>query len=159
MEEEEIEGEDGDKYMGEEFEEERFVQEVLNEADIDDGARNKAARIIQAAYRKFRRRQDLEKDLFFGMVDWRVAAKHTISLYRKAGVSEWEANRAATLIKAAYKGFYTRRIMRKLLDKQNEEADANNYDVGSTSSSSERRSWDVRSSEAEDEDDEEYDNI
>lgn len=47
------------------------------------------------------------------MVDWRVAARSAIRLYRKTGVTNEEANRAATLIKAAYKGYYTRKVMKK----------------------------------------------
>lgn len=106
----------------EQDEEEAFIREVLEESKIDEEYTNDAARIIQAAYRKFKKRQEYEKDLLFGMVDWRVAARHTISLYRNAGVSEEEANRAATLIKAAYKGYYTRRVMKRLLERGLDEA-------------------------------------
>lgn len=75
-----------------------------------------AADIIQRAFREFRDRHDREKQLLSGMVDWRVAARSAIYLYRKTGVTYEEANRAANLIKAAYKGYYTRRIMRRLLE-------------------------------------------
>lgn len=50
------------------------------------------------------------------MVDWRVAARSAIRLYRKTGVTNEEANRAATLIKAAYKGYYTRKMMKKVTE-------------------------------------------
>lgn len=40
-----------------------------------------------------------ERELLSGMVDWRVAARSAIRLYRKTGVTYEEANRAATLIK------------------------------------------------------------
>lgn len=100
-----------------EDEEDKFVGEVLALVEMDDEQRVNAAKIIKAAYKKFKKKQEEEKDLLYGMVDWRIAASHTISLYRHTGVSEWEANRAATLIKAAYKGYYTRRVMRKLLEK------------------------------------------
>lgn len=80
-----------------------------------------AARIIQRAYREFKEREAREKDLLRGIVDWRVAAKSTINLYRRTGVTFAEANRAATLIKAAYKGYYTRRVMRRLLEQGTKE--------------------------------------
>lgn len=55
------------------------------------------------------------------MIDWRAAARSAIRLYRRTGVTNEEANRAATLIKAAYKGYYTRRIMRaKVVAEQDE---------------------------------------
>ncbi|GJQ86277.1 hypothetical protein Trydic_g8973 [Trypoxylus dichotomus] len=75
-----------------------------------------AAEIIQNAFRNFKARHDQEKQLLCGMIDWRVAARSAIYLYRKTGVTYEEANRAATMIKAAYKGYYTRRIMKRLLE-------------------------------------------
>lgn len=129
-------------------EEEEFVREVLNEANVGDEMRHEAARIIQAAFRKFKKRQEYEKDLLFGMVDWRIAARHTISLYRNAGVSEEEANRAATLIKAAYKGYYTRRVMKRLLERGLDES-------VSEESIDEPFAHDLRGEEEEEDEDEE----
>lgn len=65
---------------------------------------------------RFKERKEREKRLLAGMVDWRVAARSAIHLYRKTGVTNEEANRAATLIKSAYKGYYTRKIMKKMAE-------------------------------------------
>ncbi|KAH1026324.1 hypothetical protein HUJ05_010862 [Dendroctonus ponderosae] len=69
----------------------------------------------------FKERKEREKLLLAGMVDWRVAARSAIHLYRKTGVTNEEANRAATLIKSAYKGYYTRKIMKKMADDNRED--------------------------------------
>lgn len=92
------------------------MDSLLEEIEVPDKHLDDAARIIQRAYHQFKERESREKDLLRGIVDWRVAAKSTINLYRKTGVTFAEANRAATLIKAAYKGYYTRRVMRRLLE-------------------------------------------
>lgn len=63
-------------------------------------------------------RQQRQAQLLKGIVDWRVAARSAIRLYRKTGVSPEEAKRAANLIKAAYKGYYTRRAIRQLNEQQ-----------------------------------------
>ncbi|KAF2890327.1 hypothetical protein ILUMI_15846, partial [Ignelater luminosus] len=97
-------------------EEVNIITQIIDEAGITPEQAEQAAIIIQNAYRNFKHRQDREKDLLKGMVDWRVAARSTMRLYRKTGVTYEEANRAATLIKAAYKGYYTRRIMKRLLE-------------------------------------------
>lgn len=93
----------------------------MQEADVPTNIYEEAARIIQRSYRSCRERKEREQDLLYGMVDWRVAARSTIALYRKTGVTYEEANRAATLIKAAYKGYYTRRVMRRLLEQGTKE--------------------------------------
>lgn len=100
-----------------EEEEQEFLESVMEEIDVEHMYLDAAARIIQKAYREFKEREARERDLLRGMVDWRVAARATIQLYRRTGVTYAEANRAATLIKAAYKGYYTRRLMRKLLER------------------------------------------
>lgn len=48
----------------------------------------------------FKERKQFERNLLENMLDWRVAARSAIHLYRKTGVSKEEADRAATLIKA-----------------------------------------------------------
>lgn len=58
-----------------------------------------AAVIIQTAYRQFKEKQEKQRELLKGMVDWRIAARSAIYLYKKTGVTKEEANRAATLIK------------------------------------------------------------
>ncbi|XP_018576710.1 uncharacterized protein LOC108915219 [Anoplophora glabripennis] len=107
-----------------EVEEINIISDIINEADIPPEIGEQAATIIQNAYRKFKIRRDKERELLSGMVDWRVAARSAIRLYRKTGVTYEEANRAATLIKAAYKGYYTRRVMRKLAEESKLLADA-----------------------------------
>ncbi|KAJ8919112.1 hypothetical protein NQ315_012097 [Exocentrus adspersus] len=99
-----------------EVEEINVVSDVIHQADISEELAEDAAKIIQNAYRRFKIRRDQERELLSGMVDWRVAARSAIRLYRKTGVTHEEANRAATLIKAAYKGYYTRHIMKKLAE-------------------------------------------
>lgn len=108
---------DQDQPENEEDEEKRITQRILEELDVDYQKLENMAVIIQQAYRNFKERQKKESDLLFGMVDWRVAARSAIRLYRKTGATYYEVNRAATLIKAAYKGYYTRRIMRRLLER------------------------------------------
>ncbi|KAI4458796.1 ropporin-1-like protein [Holotrichia oblita] len=106
-----IEGE-GDE-LGEEQEMVATIMEEYGERIENEEA---AARIVQNAFRMFKARHDKEKQMLSGIIDWRVAARSAIYLYRKSGVTYEEANRAATLIKAAYKGYYTRRIMKRLLE-------------------------------------------
>lgn len=102
-------------------EENDFIDEIMQEAEVPTNIYDEAARIIQRSYRSCRERKEREQDLLYGMVDWRVAARSTIALYRKTGVTYEEANRAANLIKAAYKGYYTRRVMRRLLEQGTKE--------------------------------------
>lgn len=90
-----------------------LVSDIINEAQIPPELGESAAIIIQNAYRNYKQRREKEKELLNGMIDWRVAARSAIRLYRQTGVTNEEANRAATLIKAAYKGYYTRRLMDK----------------------------------------------
>ncbi|XP_030761977.1 uncharacterized protein LOC115886813 [Sitophilus oryzae] len=97
-----------------EVEEANIVHEVLYKANIDPEQAEMAARIIQQAYRRFKEREEHEKKLLAGLIDWRIAARSAIRLYRHTGVTNEEANRAATLIKAAYRGYYTRRMMKAL---------------------------------------------
>ncbi|CAH1176298.1 unnamed protein product [Phaedon cochleariae] len=100
----------------EEFDEINIISDIINEADISPEQGEEAARIIQRAYREFKVRKEKERELLSGMIDWRVAARSAIYLYRQTGVTNEEANRAATLIKAAYKGYYTRKVMKKLAE-------------------------------------------
>ncbi|XP_017779356.1 PREDICTED: uncharacterized protein LOC108564754, partial [Nicrophorus vespilloides] len=96
-------------------EEDIIIERILAELNMTMEQLEKMVIIIQTAYRKFKERQEREKQWLFGMVDWRIAARSAIALYRKTGVTYYEANRAASLIKAAYKGYYTRRVMKRLL--------------------------------------------
>ncbi|XP_072394825.1 uncharacterized protein [Diabrotica undecimpunctata] len=102
----------------EDIEEANLITDILTEADVPTDLAEEAAKIIQGAYKKFKSRKQMERQLLSGMIDWRIAARSAIKLYRQTGVTNEEANRAATLIKAAYRGYYTRRIMNKLVDEQ-----------------------------------------
>ncbi|KAK5650501.1 hypothetical protein RI129_001530 [Pyrocoelia pectoralis] len=104
----------------ESFEERDLVAEIMEEAKMSAKDIDAAATIIQKAFRMLKQSQEHAKDLLLGMVDWRIAARSTIRLYRKTNVSYEEANTAATLIKAAYKGYYTRRTTKRLLEKGKE---------------------------------------
>ncbi|KAL3277161.1 hypothetical protein HHI36_012513 [Cryptolaemus montrouzieri] len=95
---------------------ELIVAEILEEANISLENAENAAMIIQKAFRSFLQRRDREKQLLGGMIDWRVAARSAIALYRKTGATYQEAHRAATLIKSAYKGYYQRKVMDKLVE-------------------------------------------
>ncbi|KAL1497938.1 hypothetical protein ABEB36_008818 [Hypothenemus hampei] len=95
-------------------EEEQVITDILTELHVSSEKAEVAALVIQGAYRRFKQRKEREAELLSGLVDWRVAARSAIHLYRKTGVTNEEANRAATLIKAAYKGYYTRKAMRKI---------------------------------------------
>lgn len=58
-----------------------------------------AAVVIQNAYKRFKERQENQQELLKGMIDWRIAARSAIYLYKRTGVTKEEAHRAATLIK------------------------------------------------------------
>lgn len=95
-----------------------IISNIINEAEIPPEIGEEAARIIQNAYKDYKHRREHEKELLNGMIDWRVAARSAIRLYRKTGVTTEEASRAANLIKSAYKGYYTRRIMKNLAKRE-----------------------------------------
>ncbi|XP_050297665.1 uncharacterized protein LOC126737026 [Anthonomus grandis grandis] len=105
---------DSDEEVKENVDETQIVLDILNEIQVSQEKAEIAAIIIQQAYKRFKERKEREKLLLAGMVDWRVAARSAIQLYRKTGVTNEEANRAATLIKAAYKGYYTRKLMKQM---------------------------------------------
>lgn len=105
----------------EEVQEINLVSDILDEAKFPPGIAEQAAVIIQNAYRNYKQRREKEKELLHGIIDWRVAARSAIRLYRQTGVTHGEANRAATLIKAAYKGYYNRKMMKTLAKKQKDE--------------------------------------
>ncbi|KAG5895103.1 hypothetical protein JTB14_036378 [Gonioctena quinquepunctata] len=122
--------------LSEDVEEANIIADIINEAGISPEKGEEAAGIIQRAYRSFKERKQKEKGLLGGIIDWRVAARTAIHFYRQTGVTNEEAHRAATLIKAAYKGYYTRRMMKKLIAQKRileEEEEAGNYDVDSES--------------------------
>ncbi|CAG9862486.1 unnamed protein product [Phyllotreta striolata] len=105
-------------YQNDFVDEANIITTILAEAAIDDEYVQASTSIINMAYKKFKLRKEAEKQLLSGMIDWRIAARSAIKLYRQTGVTNEEVNRAATLIKAAYKGYYTRRIMKKLTEEQ-----------------------------------------
>lgn len=78
------------------------VDEIMSCVDIPEVVAEEAAEIIQRAYEDFKKRHQTEKDKLYGLVDWRVAARSAIHLYRKTGVTKEEADRAATLIKVIH---------------------------------------------------------
>ncbi|RZC34325.1 hypothetical protein BDFB_007668 [Asbolus verrucosus] len=94
--------------------EETIVARIIEDTGISELQAQEAAICIQNAFRAFKMRQEREQEFLTGVVDWRVAARSAIKLYRKTGVSPEEAKRAANLIKAAYKGYYTRRTLQQL---------------------------------------------
>lgn len=104
--------------VDEQVEKSRVVEMALDEAKVDPELAEQAAMIIQNAWHDYRDRVMREKGLVLGMVDWRVAARSTMRLYKTTRVTMEEANRAATLIKAAYKGYYTRRVMKRMLEEK-----------------------------------------
>lgn len=76
-----------------------IVTEILEEADLSREDAECAAMIIQKAFRSFLQRREREMELLGGIIDWRVAARSAIALYRKTGATYQECHRAATLIK------------------------------------------------------------
>lgn len=52
-----------------------------------------------------------------GLVQWQRAATRTLEILRKAGASQAEASRAAILIQATYRGYYTRRNLKMKMGK------------------------------------------
>lgn len=85
--------------FAEQVEEANVINEILDAVMVSAEQAEEAAVIIQTAYRNFKQKREREKDLLRGAVDWRAAARSAILLYRKTGVTNEEANRAATLIK------------------------------------------------------------
>lgn len=49
-----------------------------------------------------------------GMIQWQRAATRTLEILRKTGASQAEASKAAILIQATYRGYYTRRNLVKI---------------------------------------------
>lgn len=95
---------------------EMIVTEILEEVDLSREDAEGAVMIIQKAFRSFLQRREREMELLSGMIDWRVAARSAIALYRKTGATYQECHRAATLIKSAYRGYYQRKVMTKLVE-------------------------------------------
>lgn len=52
---------------------------------------------------------------------WANQVEKTLEIYKKSGPAQWELDRAATAIQAAYRGYYTRKKV-KDLDKLNKQA-------------------------------------
>lgn len=77
----------------------RIVMEILDEANLAREDAEGAVMIIQKAFRSFLQRRNREMELLGGIIDWRVAARSAIALYRKTGATYQECHRAATLIK------------------------------------------------------------
>lgn len=51
------------------------------------------------------------------MIQWQRAAARTLEILRKAGASQTEASKAAILIQATYRGYYTRRNLKMKMSK------------------------------------------
>lgn len=81
----------------------QIVARILEEAEIPEEQAREACIVIQNAYRSFKIRHEREKQLLSGVIDWRVAARSAIKLYRRTGVSHEEAKRAANLIKVNWR--------------------------------------------------------
>lgn len=92
------------------LEREPLLQKIIKKTGMSYVTVENAVRIIQRAYRMFKFRRMKESP---DVVDWRKAFVRTMEIYRKSRITQEEANRAATLIKSAYKGYYTRRVLRK----------------------------------------------
>lgn len=92
-----------------------IIAEILNQVEIRHQFAEIVTKILQEAYKSFRCRIELENKLLGGDLDWRIIARNARNLFRRWDDYE-AADRAATLIKAAYKGYYTRHIVKKLLD-------------------------------------------
>ena len=114
--------------------EDAIVAKIIEDAQVSEAQVQAAAAVIQSAFKMYKKRQQREAQLLSGIIDWRVAARSAIKLYRKSGVSPEETKRAANLIKAAYKGYYTRRAIRLLTETPVEEEPAE--DAGSADTSS-----------------------
>jgi len=52
-----------------------------------------------------------------GIIQWQRAATRTLEIVRKAGASQAEASKAAILIQATYRGYYTRRNLKMKMGK------------------------------------------
>lgn len=84
------------------MEEEEFLAEVMENIKIMPEKAEEAAISIQNAYRQFKERQEKQREVLKGVIDWRIAARSAIYLYKKTGVTKEEAHRAATLIKVNF---------------------------------------------------------
>lgn len=86
----------------EQVEEEEFITDVMETIHLLPEKAEEAVIVIQNAYKQFKERQERQSELLKGMIDWRIAARSAIYLYKKTGVTAEEANRAATLIKVSF---------------------------------------------------------
>lgn len=121
--------------------EDAIVAKIIEDAGISPAQVEAAAAVIQHAFKAFKARQLREAQMLSGIIDWRVAARSAIRLYRRTGVSPEEAKRAANLIKAAYKGYYTRRAIRILNEQQEEQEEAGEVSEEDLSMSSADRKY------------------
>jgi len=71
--------------------------------------------INQTAFRGHYERMLLNESR--GIIQWQRAATRTLEILRKAGASQAEASKAAILIQATYRGYYTRRNLKMKMGK------------------------------------------
>lgn len=103
-----------------EFPQEVFiVTDIINQAKISHENVEIVAQILRKAYNTFQCRLDLESRLLGGVLDWRIVARNARNLFKRWDDYE-AAAKAATLIQAAYKGYYTRHMVKKLMEQSME---------------------------------------
>ncbi|KMQ94132.1 stress response protein nst1-like protein [Lasius niger] len=96
---------------------------------VPEGLRELCADIArEAAFRGHYERMLLNESR--GMIQWQRAATRTLEILRKAGASQAEASRAAILIQATYRGYYTRRNLKmKMMAVQSQEEKEGDVDM------------------------------
>lgn len=96
--------------------EEFMISQILLELDLPRYRAVSAANVIKTAFKSFKERQKIfDDDVDF--VNWRQALRNSMFIYRKTGVPDEVVHKAATTIKAAYRGFYTRRYIKGIYRK------------------------------------------
>lgn len=93
-----------------------LLERLSQKCGVSEQQALNAITVIQRAYRRFRLRREQAARGYSPGIDWRTAYLRTMHTYRAArNVTHEELARAATTIKAAYRGYYTRRVLRRLL--------------------------------------------
>lgn len=84
----------------ERFKAEEVLQKIIKRAKVSEEHAERAVRIIQAAYRGYRRR--MQESLDQPIIDWRAGSRRTIEVFKSTGPTREEMYKAATLIKVFF---------------------------------------------------------
>lgn len=97
------------------FSERDVVENLMEECGFTEKEALGAKKIIENAFKHYYYRSvsSENKISYSSEVKWNVAAENTLKRYRKSGPLPYEMARAAVSIQAAYKGYYTRKMLKR----------------------------------------------